>query len=176
MAEKRKDRMFRVCVDTGGTFSESMVLDDRHTLHEFKSPTTPEDFSRGVLNTLNDAAAYYKLPLADFLKQTDWIVHGTTVSTNALVQRKLARTALITTRGFRDIIEIRRSLKIETRSMYDAFIPPYEPIVPRYLRFTVEEKTRPDGEIVRPLKEEDLLEVIDRIKKAIEDLIDIFEW
>jgi len=115
--------MFRVCIDTGGTFTESMVLDDEGSLHEFKSATTPQDFSEGVVNTLAEASSYYKLSLKIFLKQTNVIVHGTTVSTNALVQRKLARTAMITTRGFRDIIEMRRSLKIETKSMYEPSFP-----------------------------------------------------
>jgi len=157
--------MFRVCIDTGGTFSESMVLDQNSELHEFKTATTPQDFSVGVLNTLIEAAKYYLMPLEAFLAQTESIVHGTTVSTNALVQRKLARTAIITTGGFRDIIEMRRSLKIETRSMYEAFIPPYEPIVPRYLRFTVDEKTSASGRVVRPVREEELLGVIKRINQ-----------
>ena len=157
--------MFRVCIDTGGTFTESMVLNGEGNLHEFKSATTPKDFSEGVINTIVEASNYYHMSLKDFLKQTEWIVHGTTVSTNALVQRKLARTAMITTKGFRDIIEMRRSLKIETKSMYEAFIPPYEPIVPRYLRFTVDEKTRHTGEIVKPLNEEQLTDVIEKIKK-----------
>ena len=134
--------MYKLCVDTGGTFTESIVLDSKGNLREFKTPTTPQDFSEGVINTIREAASYYQISVEDFLKQTDWIVHGTTVSTNALVQRKLPRTALITTKGFRDIIEMRRSLKIETKSMYDAFIPPYEPLIPRYLRFVVDEKTK----------------------------------
>jgi N-methylhydantoinase A len=157
--------MFRICIDTGGTFTDSVVLDEHGKLHEFKSPTTPWDFSEGVLNTIVDAAGYFKLSVGDFLKQAEWIVHGTTVSTNALVQRKLARTALITTKGFRDILEMRRSLKIETKSMYDAYIPPYEPIIPRYLRFTVEEKTRVSGEVVTPVNEGELKKVIEQIKK-----------
>jgi N-methylhydantoinase A len=157
--------MFKVCIDTGGTFSESMVLDEKDELHEFKTATTPQDFSIGVLNTLIEASSHYRMSLEDFLKQTEWIVHGTTVSTNALVQRKLSSTAMITTRGFRDIIEMRRSLKIETKSMYEAFIPPYEPIVPRYLRFTVEEKTRANGEIVKPVNNDELLKVIEQIKR-----------
>jgi N-methylhydantoinase A len=157
--------MFKVCVDTGGTFTDCIVLDGGGRLHEFKSPTTPWDFSEGVLNTIVDAAAHFGSTPGDFLKQTEWIVHGTTVSTNALVQRKLAKTALITSKGFRDIIEMRRSLKIETHSMYEAYIPPYEPIIPRYLRFTVAEKTRASGEIVTPVDEAELEEVIERIKK-----------
>jgi N-methylhydantoinase A len=141
-----------------------MVLDEQGNLHEFKTSTTPHDFSEGVLNTIVEAAGYYQLSTEDFLNRTELIVHGTTVSTNALVQRKLARTAMITTKGFRDIIEMRRSLKIETRSMYEAFIPPYEPIVPRYLRFTVNEKTRYTGEIIQPVDEAELREIIQKIK------------
>jgi N-methylhydantoinase A len=157
--------MFRICIDTGGTFTDSIVLDGEGKLHEFKSPTTPWDFSEGVLNTIIDGAAFFKLGVADFLKDTEWIVHGTTVSTNALVQRKLAKTALITTKGFRDIIEMRRSLKIETKSMYEAYIPPYEPIIPRYLRFGVEEKTKASGEVVTPVNEGELKKIIEQVKK-----------
>lgn len=160
-----EDSMFRVCIDTGGTFTDSMVLDADGRLHEFKSPTTPWDFSEGVMNTVIEAAGYFGMTVGEFLGQTEWIVHGTTVSTNALVQRKLARTALITTGGFRDIIEMRRSLKIETKSMYDAYIPPYEPIIPRYLRFTVEEKTKASGEVIVPVSQEELRAVAGRIKE-----------
>jgi N-methylhydantoinase A len=157
--------MFKVCIDIGGTFTESIVLDDKGTFHEFKTATTPRDFSEGVVNTIVEAANYFNLSCEQFLTQTEWIVHGTTVATNALVQRKLPRTAMITTKGFRDIIEMRRCLKIETHSMYEAFIPPYEPVVPRHLRFTVEEKTKYSGEIVKPVNEEELKKVIEKIKK-----------
>jgi N-methylhydantoinase A len=93
------------------------------------------------------------------------IVHGTTIATNALVTRNVARTAMITTRGFRDIIEMRRALKIETKSMYDAYISPYQPLIPRYLRFTVDEETRYTGEITRPVDIDELKSVIEKIKK-----------
>ena len=157
--------MYRVCIDTGGTFTDCVVLDGEGRLHQFKAPTTPEDFSEGVLNTIVDAAAYFGLSTREFLQQTEWLVHGTTVSTNALVQRKLSPTALITTKGFRDIIEMRRSAKIETHSMYEAYIPPYEPLVPRRLRFTVSEMTKASGEIATPLDERELRDVLERVKE-----------
>ena len=157
--------MFKICIDTGGTFTDCIVLDGDGKLHEFKSPTTPWDFSEGVMNTIVDAGTSFASSPEDLLKQTEWIVHGTTVSTNALVQRKLSRTALITTKGFRDIIEMRRSLKIETKSMYDAYIPPYEPIIPRYLRYGVTEKTKAAGEITVPLDEEEVRRVAQEIKR-----------
>jgi N-methylhydantoinase A len=157
--------MFRVCVDTGGTFTDSVVMDDKGNLAEFKAPTTPGDFSEGVINALKEAASGYNLSLEQFIKQTDLIVHGTTVATNALITKKVARTAMITTKGFRDIIEMRRSLKIETHSMYDAYIPPYDPIIPRYLRFTVEEKTKYTGEVTKQVNEKELESIIAKLVK-----------
>jgi N-methylhydantoinase A len=72
---------------------------------------------------------------------------------------------LITTKGFRDIIEIRRANKIETKSMYEALIPPYEPIVPRYLRFVLEEETRYDGTVTKPINRGELKIVIEKLKR-----------
>src|SRR3989304_1939236 len=154
--------MFRVCVDTGGTFTDCVVLDGNGDLREFKSPSTPGDFSEGVINAVGEAAAAFSMSLEEFIRKTGLIVHGTTAATNALVTKRVARTAMITTRGFRDIIEMRRSLKIETHSMYDAFIPPYEPIIPRYLRFVVNEKTKYTGEIITPVDEAELKSVIEQ--------------
>lgn len=156
--------MFRVCIDTGGTFTDGVVLDSDGNLQEFKSPSTPPNFSAGVMNVFEEAASFYSMSLDQFIGQTELIIHGTTVATNALVTRNVARTAMITTQGFRDILEMRRSLKIETHSMYEAFIPPYEPIVPRDLRFVVEEETSPSGEIIRPVKPAELEAVIKKIK------------
>lgn len=157
--------MYKVCIDTGGTFTDCVVLDKSGKFHEFKSPTTPSDFSEGVINSLSEAAEVFQISLRQFLEQVEYIVHGTTVATNAMVTRNVARTALITTKGFRDIIEMRRALKIETKSMYEAYIPPYESIVPRYLRFGVEEKTRYNGEIVKEINEQELKQVIEKLKQ-----------
>ena len=101
--------MFKVCVDTGGTFTDCVVLDDEGRKKEFKSPSTPEDFSIGVINAISEAASALSLSLEQFLDQTELIMHGTTAATNALVTKNVAHTALIGTKGFRDIIEIRRS-------------------------------------------------------------------
>jgi N-methylhydantoinase A/oxoprolinase/acetone carboxylase beta subunit/N-methylhydantoinase B/oxoprolinase/acetone carboxylase alpha subunit len=157
--------MFKVCIDIGGTFTDSVLIDNDGRISEYKVPTTPKDFSEGIMNTLKEAAVAYKQPLTEFMNKIDLIIHGTTIATNALVQRKVSRTALITTKGFRDIIEMRRALKIDTKSMYEAYIPPYDPLVPRYLRFVVEEETRYTGEIIKPLNENELEQIIERIKK-----------
>lgn len=157
--------MFQVCVDIGGTFTDTIVIDKEGKISEFKCPTTVHDFSQGVIDTLEQAAAAYNRPFADFMSAIELIVHGTTVATNALVTRNVARTAMLTTKGFRDIVEMRRALKIETKSMYEAYIPPYEPIVPRYLRYTVDEETRYTGEITRPVSDTELEKVIAELKK-----------
>src|SRR3989304_9789193 len=101
--------MFKVCVDIGGTFTDSVLIDNEGKISEYKVPTTPYDFSEGVMNTLREAAEAYKQPFQQFVGKIELIVHGTTVATNALVTRNVARTAMITTRGFRDIIEMRRA-------------------------------------------------------------------
>jgi len=157
--------MVRVCVDIGGTFTDCVVLDEKGNLTEFKAPSTPSDFSLGVIDALKEASTAYSRTLEEFVGDIELIVHGTTVATNAAVTRNVAKTAMITTAGFRDIIEMRRALKIETKSMYEAIIPPYEPLVPRYLRFTVKEETNYTGEITRPLDEAELKGVIEKLKQ-----------
>ena len=157
--------MYKVCIDTGGTFTDCVVLDDQGRKKEYKAPSTPKDFSIGVLDSLHEAASGLSMTDQELLDKTELIIHGTTAATNALVTKNVAKTALICTKGFRDVIEIRRSLKIETRSMYEAFIPPYEPIVPRYLRFGVDERTRKSGEIVKGIDEAEVLGIVDKLKK-----------
>lgn len=156
--------MFKVCVDTGGTFTDCMVQDGENNVYEFKAPTTPGRFHEGVLNAINYGAEYFGKSLTEFLAETDWIIHGTTVATNAVVERKVAKTAMITTEGFRDIIEMRQCQKIETHSLFDGYIPPYEPFIPRYLRYGVKECTRPNGEVTVEVDTAELDAVIAKIK------------
>lgn len=122
--------MFKVCVDTGGTFTDCMVQDAENNVYEFKASTTPGHFHEGVLNAIGYGAEYFGKTLEEFMRETDWIIHGTTVATNAVVERKMSKTAMITTKGFRDIIEMRQCQKIETHSLFDGYIPPYEPFIP----------------------------------------------
>ena len=157
--------MFEVCVDIGGTFTDCVVSDSRGRLAEFKSATTPSDLSIGMVNCLHEAAHYFGLTTEQFLCGTQTILHGTTVALNAFLTRSGAKTALITTKGFRDIVEMRQGLKNITTSMYNMFVPPYEPLVSRELRFTVEERTLYTGEVKTPLDEPGLREVIRRVEK-----------
>ena len=157
--------MYKVCVDIGGTFTDCVVSDEQGNLRQFKAPSTPKNFEQGVMDALGEAAVGYGQTPGQFISQIELLVHGCTVATNAVVTRNLAKTALITTKGFRDIIEMRRVNKIETKSMYEALIPPYDPIVPRYLRFVMDEETRYDGTLTKPVNKGELKVIIEKIKK-----------
>ena len=159
--------MYRVCVDIGGTFTDCVVSDEQGNLRQFKAPSTPKDghFEQGVMDSLREAAEGYGMTPDKFISQVELLVHGCTVATNAVVTRNLAKTAMITTKGFRDIIEMRRANKIETKSMYESCIAPYEPIVPRDLRFVLEEETRYDGTITKPVNFGELKIVIEKLKR-----------
>lgn len=167
--------MFKVCVDIGGTFTDCVVSDDLGRLRQFKAPSTPKDFAQGVMDVLEEAAPAYNRTTEEFVSEISLITHGSTVATNAVVTRNLSKTALITTKGFRDILEMRRANKIETRSMYEAQIPPYEPIVPRYLRFVLEEETRTTGEVTKPINPGELKLIIEKLKREkVESLVICF--
>jgi N-methylhydantoinase A len=144
----------RVGVDVGGTFTDLVALVDGR-LHVAKVLSTPADQSAGVIAAL-DETPIDRGALEAF-------AHGTTVATNALLERRGARTALLTTEGFRDVIEIAR----QTRpSLYDLTKRPPEPLVPRELRFTVRERVGPDGEELLPLDDDDLGSVTEALRAA----------
>jgi len=158
--------MYRACIDVGGTFTDCLVLDSTGELRQFKSATTPEDPSLGFLASLEKAAKHYQHSLASFLTEVDLLIHGTTLATNTLINENGAKTGLITTEGFQDVIEIRRGYKNIRASMYNVFVPPYKPLVPRRHRLEAEERTLESGEILTPLKEADVRQAAGRLKEA----------
>ena len=157
--------MYRVCIDVGGTFTDCLTLDDQGNLQEFKSPTTPQDPSLGFLTCLAKAARHYNQSVASFLADVQLLIHGTTLATNTLINENGAKTGMITTKNFRDVIEIRKGYKNIRTSMYNVFVPPYKPLVPRDLRLEVEERTLYNGEILTPLNEAELRQAIARLKE-----------
>ena len=158
--------MYRICVDVGGTFTDGLVLDDKGELRQFKSPTTPQDPSLGFLACLEKAAQHFRQPLATFLGEVDLLIHGTTLATNTLINENGARTGLITTKGFRDLIEIRRGYKNIRVSMYNVFVPPYKPLVPRRYRMEVEERVSDSAEILTALNEDEVRVATAKLKDA----------
>src|SRR3984957_15952198 len=103
--------MFTIGIDVGGTYTDLVSIDEHRNVVFAKSPSTPADQSIGVMAGLEELARRLKLTCAEMLAVTDRIVHGTTVATNALLERKGAVVALLTTEGHRDIVEMREGLK-----------------------------------------------------------------
>ena len=130
-------------IDVGGTFTDLVLFDaGTGTVRLAKTPTTPENQAFGVLAALDAAGA----PAAEI----DLIVHGTTTTTNAVLERRLARTGLVTTQGFRDVLELGRRTRPHAYGMTGRFIP----IIPRDLRLEVPERTDARGRVLTPLDED----------------------
>jgi N-methylhydantoinase A len=140
--------MYTIGVDVGGTYTD-LVASDRSGRTVFaKSPSTPQDQSIGVMAGLEELARRLGVTRAEMLASTDRLVHGTTVATNALLERKGAKVALLTTEGHRDVLEMREGLKPDR---YDLRSPPPEPLVPRERRLGVRERLKASGEVLIPL-------------------------
>jgi N-methylhydantoinase A len=155
--------MLAIGIDVGGTFTDLVAIDAAGRTVFAKSPSTPTDQSIGVMAGLDELARRLGLSTAEMLARTGRLVHGTTVATNALLERKGARVALLTTEGHRDILEMREGLK---PNRYDLRTPPPSPLVPRELRFGVRERLRPNGEVLIPLDEGSLSEAVAAIRQA----------
>jgi N-methylhydantoinase A len=155
--------MYIIGIDVGGTFTDLVAIDQVGRTVFAKSPSTPQDQSIGVMAGLEELARRLGLSVGDMLASTQRLVHGTTVATNALLERKGARVALLTTQGHRDVLEMREGLK---PNRYDLRSPPPEPLVPRELRFAVRERLKPNGEVLTPLDEASLSEAVAAIKAA----------
>lgn len=140
-------------IDVGGTFTDFVAMDATGRTVIAKSPSTPEDQSIGVLQGLKVLAVRMGVDVATLLGRAERIVHGTTVATNALLERKGALTGMLTTAGHRDIIEMREGLK---PARYNLLMPPPEPLIPRDLRRPVRERIRQDGSVAEPLDEDAL--------------------
>jgi N-methylhydantoinase A len=144
----RSKKSVFLATDTGGTFTDFVLLADGK-LSTFKIPSTPRDPDKAI-----------KAGLEVVGQPVDIFAHGTTVATNMVLERKGARTVLITTRGFRDVLEIGR----QTRpSLYEPTTRP-EPIVPRDMRLETEERLGPDGKALRPLTDDEVARVVKAVK------------
>ncbi len=151
----------RIGIDVGGTFTDLVAMDEGDSAPvAFKTPTTPADPSDGVLDGIAGLAAALGLDARELLEEAQVIIHGTTVATNTLVERKGATVGLITTEGFRDLLEIREGLK---EDRYNLRMDQVEPLAPRYLRVGVEERVDAGGNVRRELD-------IDGLKRQIEYL------
>ena len=155
--------MYRIGIDVGGTFTDLVAIDQGGATVLAKVPSTPADPSLGVIDGLALLATRLGLDRAALLGVTQRIVHGTTVATNALLEKKGARLGLLTTEGHRDVIEMREGLKDER---YNLRMPPPEQLVPRQLRLGVRERMRADGRVEVPLDQASLDAAIAALRRA----------
>ncbi len=144
----------RVATDIGGTFTDLVAVDDRGALVLEKAHTTPPQFEQGVMEVMRKSGVDYR-SITEFF-------HGTTTIINALTERKGAKTGLLTTRGFRDILELARGNRPDLFNM--VFEKP-APFVPRYLRREVTERLAYNGEVIVPLERRDIEEAVAYFKK-----------
>lgn len=147
--------MYRLSSDVGGTFTDGVLLDEATGEIEIsKVLTTPANPALGTIECIERFEVS--------LDEVSFLVHGTTVVINALIEGKGAKTALITTDGFRDVLEIGRSNRLE---MYDALYKKPEPLIPRYLRYGVRERIDAAGRVLVPLHMDDLERAVQELKK-----------
>jgi len=154
---KAKAHRIRIGVDTGGTFTD-FVYYANGRLQIFKLPSTPHDPSIAIIEGLRRIAAGFGVSSQDIE-----VVHGTTVGTNALLQRTGARTALVTTRGFEDVLAIGRQARAE---LYNLQAVNPQPLVVEELRFGVHERISADGEVLKPLNMDEVRTLTDKLKRA----------
>jgi N-methylhydantoinase A len=157
--------VWRIGVDIGGTFTDvALVEETSGRIGVAKVPTTPEDLAKGVLGALELAMSRYQVVPAE----VGLLSHGTTVVTNAILQKSGARAALITTRGFRDVLELRRSARAD---LYNLFQDAPATLIPRRRRFEITERIGADGGVVTPLAEDEIDGLIKALKLARVDAI-----
>src|SRR6267378_3805734 len=154
---KKSSVSVRAGVDTGGTFTD-FAFESGGELRIFKLASTPDDPSRAITEGLQRIAAETGSSLIDLE-----IVHGTTVGTNALLQRRGARVALVTTAGFEDVIEIGRQARPE---LYNLNAVKPEALVAGDLRFGVHERIAASGDVIESLREDDLSELSQKLKQS----------
>lgn len=153
-------KTFRLAIDVGGTFTDVVIFNDADaTLHFGKVLSTPDDPSRGSLTGADEALSRSGVDPVSVAE----VIHATTVATNAVLERKGALTGLITTRGFRDTLEMRRESRYD---IYDLGLKLPEPLVPRELRVEVDERLDADGNVLRALDESGVKAAVDTLLKA----------
>jgi len=148
----------RVGADVGGTFTDVIIINAEGKLWTHKVPSTPPNFEEAILQ-----AVEYLFSVAGVSGQAvTEVAHGTTVATNAVLEHRGAHTALITTQGFRDVLELRR---IRAPQMYDLFFDKPKSLVERYLRFELPERMSATGEVLKAIDEADLWALKEKLEK-----------
>ncbi len=152
---------YKIGIDVGGTFTDFLLFGDDGSNEIYKVLSTPDDPSIATISGIELMAREHGTGTAEFLKSVSTVVHGTTVTTNAVLTGSGARTALLTTKGFRDALEMRRGIREE---QYNNFYRNAKPLVERWLRWPVEERVAWDGREIEPMSETDVSAALDLFK------------
>ncbi|MFO8163386.1 MAG: hydantoinase/oxoprolinase family protein [Desulfatiglandales bacterium] len=151
------DTFYRLGCDIGGTFTDFVLLNDQTGEMQInKCLTTPSDPSNAVEQGIKEMEQ--KIP--GFIGKLDEVIHGTTLVINSIIERKGAKTGLITTKGFRDVLELGREIRY---APYDVFAEFPRPLIPRKFRLEVDERIRSNGAILKPLDHEEVSRVVDTL-------------
>jgi len=151
---------FTISVDTGGTFTDLVLAEEQRLVGLYKAPTTPGDLFEGIAAAIEKAAAGQGIPTQALLARTEVFVYATTQSTNAIIESKVARTGLIVTRGYRDLLLYKEGGKDQVHNWARPFPKPY---VPRRLTFELTERVLADGGEAIPLDEDEVRRVVRRL-------------
>ena len=152
---------YRISVDTGGTFTDVVIVDEkgRHTVG--KALTTHGRAFDGMRAAMETAAADLDLKIGTLLSETDVLIYGTTYATNAIVTKKVAKTAFLTTEGFPDILVLKEGGKFDP---HDFTLPYPEPYIPRRHTFEIAERIGPEGQVIAPIDRRQVREVLERVR------------
>jgi N-methylhydantoinase A len=153
---------FQIGIDVGGTFTDYVVWDDSGGTFSGKVFTTPREEATGILEAIGAMAAHHQLGVREFLGEVDSFVLGTTVVTNTMLEYSGANAGMITTKGFRDVVELRAGYK---ESHFDIHLPGPQPIVRRQKRLGVTERIDYTGAVAIPLDENEVREAVRRLKE-----------
>ena len=165
---------YRVAVDTGGTFTDVVVVDDSGKQTIGKALTTPDRVFDGMRASLANAAGQLEKSFAELLAETTILIYGTTHSTNAFVQKKVAKTALLVTQGFPDILVIKEGGRYNAHDFSSDYPDPY---IPRRHTFEITERVSSEGEAVVPLDRAQARRVLESLKaRSIEAVAVSFLW
>src|SRR6202051_1466187 len=160
MSRRINGMAWRIGIDIGGTFTDVAMVDEASgRIGIAKVLTTPHDFGLAVIEGIRQGLAQHAVDPSD----VSLLSHATTVVTNALLERKGARAGFIATRGFRDLLELRRSSRID---LYDLFQDAPSVLVPRRWRFEITERIDAKGEVVPPLAEVEVASIAAAIRSA----------
>jgi N-methylhydantoinase A len=150
-------------IDTGGTFTDLTAIDESGRLRIYKSPTTPQDYTIGIVNCLKQCADDYSLDLKEFFRRFEvFVVHGCTIATNTVVQWKGAKVGIICTMGHSSVLWKREANKIQ--DIFNFYIPWPKPLVPTYLCLEVTERLNSEGGVEVPLDEESVRRAVRQLK------------